>query len=83
MYHYNVNTDFAINIVKACVVLHNFVRDRDGYNFDDTTSVVGLMDLPRSGQPVRGGMKSNKVRNVLADYFLTDVGALPWQMKNI
>jgi hypothetical protein len=26
----NVNPDFAVDIVKACVVLHNFVRERDG-----------------------------------------------------
>ncbi|CAH2003063.1 unnamed protein product [Acanthoscelides obtectus] len=42
----NVNTDFAVSIVKACVVLHNFVRERDGYNFEDTMTVVGMNDLP-------------------------------------
>jgi len=29
----NAKTDFAENIIKALEVLHNFVREREGYNF--------------------------------------------------
>nr|CAI5833844.1 unnamed protein product [Callosobruchus analis] len=32
----NVNTDFAQNIIKACCVLRNYVRLRDGYRYEDT-----------------------------------------------
>lgn len=32
----DVSCDFADTIIKACCVLHNFVRQRDGYNFEDT-----------------------------------------------
>lgn len=32
----DVDVEFAIDIVKSCCVLHNFVRKRDGYSFDDT-----------------------------------------------
>lgn len=78
----NVNPDFAVDIVKACVVLHNFVRDRDGYEIEDTMTITGLDDL-RSEQTVRGGLTANNVRNVLAEYFLTDVGAVKWQMSKI
>jgi hypothetical protein len=41
----NVSLDFAVVIVKA-FVLHNFVRERDGYKFEDAFTVTGLEDVP-------------------------------------
>ncbi|XP_068082561.1 uncharacterized protein [Anabrus simplex] len=78
----NVNPDFAVDIVKACVVLHNFVRDRDGFETEDTMTITGLEDLP-SEETARGGLGANNLRNVLADYFLTDIGAVKWQMSKV
>lgn len=34
----NVEPDFGDTIVKACCILHNYVRRRDGFNFEDTLS---------------------------------------------
>jgi len=70
----NVSPDFAVVIVKDCVVLHSFVCERDGYKFEDALTVAGLEDVP-DGQSVRGGLTANTVRNKAADYFLTDAGA--------
>lgn len=78
----NVEPEFAVNIIKACVVLHNFVRDRDGYLPEDTTTIIGLEDLPRDNT-ARGGLQANSIRNILSDYFLTNVGSVPWQMNKI
>jgi hypothetical protein len=78
----NVDPDFAVDIVMACVILHNFVRDRDGYRVEDTMTITGFEDLPRA-QVVRGGLAANNIRNVLSDYFLTNVGAVKWQMSKI
>jgi hypothetical protein len=79
----NVDPDFAVpRYCMACVILHNFVRDRDGYRVEDTMTITGFEDLPRA-QVVRGGLAANNIRNVLSDYFLTNVGAVKWQMSKI
>jgi hypothetical protein len=67
----NVNPDFEVVIVKANVVLHSFVRGRDGYNFEDALTMTGLEDVP-DGQSVHGGITANNIRNKVFDYFLTD-----------
>jgi hypothetical protein len=38
---------------KICVVLHNFVRERDGYKFEVAMAVTGLEDVP-DGQSTWG-----------------------------
>ena len=75
----NVGPDFAVVIVKACVALHNFVRERDAYKFEDALTLTGLKDV-LDGQSVCGGLTANRVRNKAADYFLTDAGAASWQI---
>jgi hypothetical protein len=75
----NVSPDFEDVTFKACVVLHNFVRERDGYKFEDTLTVTGLEDVP-DGQSICWGLTANDIRNKVADYFLKDAGAVPWQM---
>jgi len=76
----NVSPDFEVVIVKASVVLHNFVHDRDGYKFEDTLTVTDLEDVP-DGQSVHGGFTVNNVRNKVADYFLTMLELLPGRCK--
>ena len=53
-----IKPDFATDIVKACIVLHNYVRHRDGYVAEDTTSITGLEDI-QGASTTRGGMKAN------------------------
>ena len=76
----NVSPDFAVDIVKACDVLHNFVRERDSYKFEDALKMTGLEDVP-DGQSGRGVLTANSVRNKVADYYLIDAGAASWQMS--
>jgi hypothetical protein len=77
----NVSPDFAVNIVKACTVLHNIVREKDGYNFEEILT-TGLDYLP-NGKIVRGGLAANRFRDTFAEYFVSDVGSLLWQLTRI
>lgn len=78
----NLDPEFCTDIVKACVIMHNFVITRDGFNSEDALTVTGLERLPRTGS-VRSGLSANNVRNKMADYFLTPVGSVPWQFSKI
>lgn len=41
----NVEPDFEVDIVKACIVLHNFVRDRTNSRFHYLSVLYGNMVL--------------------------------------
>lgn len=43
----NLHPDFATGVVKACVILHNFVIERDGYNTEDAVTLMGLQNITR------------------------------------
>ena len=42
----NVSVELSLKIAQACCVLHNFVRERDGYNFEDTLTIEGFNAVP-------------------------------------
>ena len=73
----NVNIDFAEDIIKACCILHNYVRARDGYRYEDTLFQAPLLSLHEGNAP-RGGMSANSARDKYADYFINE-GKLAWQ----
>jgi len=75
----NVEPDFADIIVKACCILHNFVRRRDGVNFEDTLS-NSLGDLEEHQNDTGGRSQGKDVRNYFANYFL-EAGSVPFQYR--
>lgn len=74
----NVSMELATKIIQACCVLHNFVRERDGFNFEDTLTVVGLDDI-QDVQNERGNRPGNDIRKAFSDFFVSDIGSLSWQ----
>ncbi|XP_076054582.1 uncharacterized protein LOC143033253 [Oratosquilla oratoria] len=75
----NVNVDFAIDIAKACCVLHNFVRQREKVNFADILEVNGFEDVDHSGQVWQGGRYAKENRGKFCTYFNNEAGKLPRQ----
>lgn len=78
----DVNVEFAIDIIKCCCVLHNFVRDRDGFKFDDTLTITGMEDLDYDNN-LYVNRSVNRYRDALANYFVSEGGQIPWQNEKI
>jgi hypothetical protein len=70
-----VQPDFIDEIVRACCILHNFVRKRDGINYEDTETYP-FVDVDDVGQSPRG--RGLEIRDYFAHYFM-GVGAVPFQ----
>jgi hypothetical protein len=69
-----------VEIAKASVFLHIFVRDRDGLKFEEAMTVTGLENVP-DGQLVLVRLTARRVRNTVADYFLRDADRRVHKMK--
>lgn len=81
----NVSTVFAIDIVKACCILHNYVRCRDGYRFEDTLLLPESLEDPEENlvQIRPGGRFLNSIRDQFLQYFISDEGKVDWQLSKI
>ncbi|XP_022182081.1 protein ALP1-like [Myzus persicae] len=81
----DVNVETAIGIVKACTVLHNFVRQKDGFDFQSNQIEPEINCFPNilNAQSIRGGSSANSIRATFADYFVSGVGSVPWQDESI
>lgn len=76
----NVDDDFAKHIIKACCVLHNFVRVRDGAG-DDNNTPKSLENL-RADSLSRGNPRALDCREKFTKYFV-NVNPLEWQNTQI
>ncbi|KAL4153713.1 hypothetical protein QTP88_001546 [Uroleucon formosanum] len=77
----DVNVETAICVVKACTVLHNFVRQKDGFDFQSDQIEPEINCFPNilNAQSFRGGSSANSIRATFAEYFVSKVGSVPWQ----
>lgn len=73
----DVNIEYAENIIKACTVLHNYVRARDGYKYEDTLYLSPLQSV-RSENVLRTSLCARTTREKFAKYFVND-GQVSWQ----
>ena len=83
----------VVQVIKACCVLHNFLRDTPSYTDRSTLQVdtQGNVLIP-DGEPILNvaylrGYHSAKdalqTRELFKDYFVSPQGALPWQLECI
>jgi hypothetical protein len=72
-----VEPNFTDEIVKACCILHNFVRKRDGINYEDS-EINSLDDIETHGVGARS--QGVGVRDYFANYFMGP-GAVDFQYK--
>lgn len=77
----NVSEKLSINIVKAYCILHNLVRTRDGYKFEDTLSIEGLETIANNNSDEE--ICAIEIRAHFADYFVSTSVAVPWQYDKI
>lgn len=73
----DVKIDFSENIVKAICVLHNYVRLRDGFKYEDTLYTAPLTNLNPShtGRAIKD---ADVIRKKFTSYFINE-GKLEWQ----
>lgn len=73
----------AVWTVKACTILHNFIRDKEGSNSDNNVSEeFNYENLPHEVR-TRGGNTANLVRTEFVNYFVSEAGSVPWQDEAI
>jgi len=72
----NVSKEFSKDIVKACVLLHNLVRSKDGYRSEE-------IYMTQNWNRVKGAACNRPRRSAsdVRDLFERREGALPWQMN--
>lgn len=76
-----VEVDFAQLITQTCCLLHNFVRKRDGIDYEDTLYECSLENIPNRGTKADG--RGIAVRDYFTNYFNSSKGAVSWQNDKI
>ncbi|XP_068129135.1 uncharacterized protein [Hyperolius riggenbachi] len=72
--------DHVDNVVKAACVLHNFVREKEGVNYDE---IVDAAFTDHTGSFVRHTSAAGTVRDKFVNYFVSSVGEDPFQYSQI
>lgn len=73
----NVNIDLVNDIIKSACDLHNFVRDRDGFSFEDTLNNP-LTETNDTDSVRRNNRTALRYWESFKEYFMTR-GRLDWQ----
>jgi hypothetical protein len=77
----DVTPQFCDNIVKACCILHNFVRRNDGLQLEYNLYESDFESIQATG--TRGNVKGKHVRDYFAKYFTSRHGAVPWHYDKL
>jgi len=74
-----VNIDFWVRIIKACCILHKYVRIKDGVKFTDTLYNFPMDNLTIVNENNRGRNNIGSVRQYISSYFISPEGAISCQ----
>jgi len=77
----DVTSQFCDSIVKACSILHNFIRRNDGFQLEDTLYESNFKSIQAAG--TRPNTKGKHVRDYFTKYFTSPHGAVPWQYDKV
>jgi hypothetical protein len=75
----DVCPDFCDVIIGTCCILHSFVRQRDGFQFQDTLYECPLQSITAVG--TRGNATGKAVREYFTTHFNSPLGSVPWQYE--
>ena len=75
----DIRPDLCDVIVKTFCILHIFVRQRDGFKFQDTLHECPLEIIKAVG--TGGNVTGTTVREYFAKYFTSPLGCVPWQYE--
>jgi hypothetical protein len=78
----DVNIDFCVAIIKACCVLHNYVRIKDGVQFTDTVYDCPLINY-RDNTNSLGRNNMTDVQQYFSCYFTSPQGSVPFQYDKV
>ena len=73
----NVTPQFCYSVIKACCILHNFVRRNDGFQLENTLYESSFESVQATG--IRGDTRRKHVRDHFTEYFTSPHGFVPWQ----
>ena len=76
-----VRPDFCDVIVKTYCILHKFLRQRDGFQFQDTLYECPLDSIKAVG--TRGNVTGTAVREYFTKYFTSPQASVPWQYEKV
>lgn len=77
----DVEAGFADCIIKACCVLHNFVRNKENVQVEDESFAYLLQSCHSAG--TRANTRGLNVRDHFANYFMSPQGSVPHQYDNV
>ena len=81
----NVSIDLAVDIVKACTLMQNFIHKEQ--KLDRSVASNAALSPDSEIRPLpntisgRGGPLANEIRTKFAEYFVSEQGSISWQHR--
>ncbi|KAM4052832.1 recQ-mediated genome instability protein 1 isoform 2-T2 [Anomaloglossus baeobatrachus] len=74
---FQLDVDVVESIIKACCILHNYLRLHEAVDVVENMPSIERVTERVNEMP---DMSALQVRDMFADYFMSPVGSVPWQL---